>query len=513
MSCLQIPAFGEESFFENQENATARVWTIANAAGLFDRYCTLYLENGYTQKEYETRAGRRFAALQKGSEGVFLNAYSATDELCIVQEENCPYFAYEDLAGEALFPPQITQVKLKDYGMSYVIRLFDGRFVLIDGGFIYDSDCDALRETLLAQSAGKKPVIAAWILTHQHEDHFHCFLRFMEKYAGEAVIEKVLFNFPAHDDFAHYPELARDNSKIPDSRSVLRIPQLYAWLEKYAISTFTPHTGQKYRVGDAEIEFLASMDDTIHVTQNGNATSLVFRMELGSQVILWTADAGCSYARLDERYGCDLRADILQIPHHGFQSGKADAEIRTYDLVDPAVCLLPASRYVAYTFFCMYREGTRHLMRSPRVRELIDGEEQRTIVLPYTAREGAFAERESFMRLGAENSGARSWVFTNLSTARPEELCFTLLNMTVLPVRVRVELYFEDKKQAVRSLETEILGSSLKICPLTGGENAVLPPERHLHGNAPLAVRFLCDTPIVVSHPTHNAAYHSTQYQ
>ncbi len=510
MRGFSIPAFGESECFENQENTTARVWSITAAVELFEKYRALYLANGYAEKEAYQRDAHRYSALQKGNTGVFLNAYGGTDELRIVEEESCRYFSYEDRAGEALFAPQITQVKLDDYGMSYVIRLADGRFIVIDGGFIYDSDCDALHETLFAQSEGREPVIAAWILTHQHEDHFHCFLRFMEKYEGEVVIEKVLFNFPAHDDFAHYPELARDNSKIPDSRGFLRIPQLYAWLEKCAILAFTPHTGQKYRIGDADIEILGCMDDSIHLTHNGNATSLVFRMALGGQVILWTADAGCSYVRLDERYGDYLKADILQIPHHGFQSGQPEAEIRTYDLADAPVCLLPSSGYCAYTFFCIFREGTRHLMLSERVMELIDGDEQRTLVLPYTAKKGEREKRMRQIQLGVENNGARAFVFSGLNTGREEDLCFTLLNMTVLPVQVRVELYFEGKHPVRNAARFELGGSTLQICRLTGGENGVWAPDKCLPENAPFAVRFLCDTPIVVSHQTHAAAYHSS---
>jgi hypothetical protein len=289
----------------------------------------------------------------------------------------------------------------------------------------------------------------------------------------------------------------------------LRIPQLLAWAEKLAIPTFTPHTGQKYRIGDANIELLACMDDSIHVTKNGNATSLVFRMELGGQVILWTADAGCSYVRLDERYGEHLKADILQIPHHGFQSGKAEAEIRTYDLVRAPVCLLPTNSYCAYTFFCVFREGMRHLMLADYTEELIDGDEQRTLVLPYTARRGEREKRMREMALGLDNNGARSFVFSGLHTGCEEDLAFTLLNMTVLPVQVRVDIYLEGKRPMRNAAKLELGGSTLQICRLTGGENGILTPDKLLPENTPFAVRFLCDTPIVVSNQAHSAAYHS----
>lgn len=510
MSDLKIPAFGEKEVAETRENEKSTVWSLTDAAELFERYRALLIGMGYSERESYQQDTHRYSALQKGTDGVFLNAFGATDELRIVKEEDCRYFAFTDRAGAPRFSPEVTQVKLRDYGMSYVIRLADGRFILIDGGYEEDGDADALYDTLQARAEGNVPVIAAWILTHQHEDHFHCFLRFMEKYAAEVRVEKLLFNFPAHDDFVHYPELARDNARLPGSRGFFKIPQLFTLIEKNAIPVFTPHTGQKYRIGDADIEFLASIDDSIHVSQNGNSTSLVFRMELGGQVILWTADAACSHVRLAERYGNHLKADILQIPHHGFQSGTAEAEIRTYELADPEVCLLPSSRYCAYTFFCLFREGTKHLLLSERVREVIDGDEQRTLVLPYTAQGGGIEERRRLAALGLRNNGARAFVFTGLNTANAADLTFTLLNMTVLPVKVRVELFFEDKRNTLRGLYSEVPGSSLATCCLTGGENGILPPEKHLPEGVPFAVRFLCDTPIVASHPAHVAAYTSS---
>jgi hypothetical protein len=233
-------------------------------------------------------------------------------------------------------------------------------------------------------------------------------------------------------------------------------------------------------------------------------------MELGSQVILWTADAACSHVRLDERYGAYLKADILQVPHHGFQSGTPEAEIRTYDLAAAPVCLLPSDGYCAYTFFCIFREGSRHLMLSEHTQELIDGDEQRTLVLPYLPKKGARERRMREMALGIENNGARTFVFSELNSGCEEDLCFTLLNMTVLPVQVRVDLYFEGKNPIRNAARFELGGSSLQICRLTGGENGVLAPNKRLPEGVPFAARFLCDTPIVVTNKKHAAAYHST---
>ena len=115
------------------------------------------------------------------------------------------YFSYTDRFRGDMMAPQITQVHLEDFGLSYVIRLSDGRFIIFDGGWNFEPDRNRLFECLKAGSPDEKPVIAAWILTHPHGDHYLCFLGFMEQYGDQVVIEKFLFNFPEFDDIEHTP--------------------------------------------------------------------------------------------------------------------------------------------------------------------------------------------------------------------------------------------------------------------------------------------------------------------
>ena len=517
MEKIKIPAFNETDFFRNRESKNATVWTVKNAdENGFSSYCDLILENGYAKKEEYANDSHSFAAFEKDGEGVFLNCFGAIDELRIVIEENCNYFSFRDAELPNIVEPQITQIKLEDFGLSYAIRLSDGRFIVIDGGWNFEPDVERLFKCLKKDSPFEKPIIAAWILSHPHEDHFHCFIGFMEKYGSHVTLEKCLFNFPDTSDEVHYPRLDVDHEMLGNLYSY--IPMMLAAIEKNGATIYTTHTGQKFEIGDACLEILSSMDDTIHVTDNINATSLVIRMTLGGQTILWTNDAGFSYARLPERYGSYLKSDILQIPHHGFQSGTAAAEIAGYDLIKPKICFLPVSDYCAYTFFCPFREGTRHIMTADCVEELITGTVQRTITLPYTARREAKHETERKLALGLDNDGARSWIFTNLSTGREEDMIFTVLNTTLLPVEVNIELFFEDKKQVVKFIKAQVGGSSIKTFNIVGDEvdgNALyfsrsLLSQKGVPENAPFAVRFMCDTPIVVSHKDHQPTYRST---
>lgn len=65
----------------------------------------------------------------------------------------------------------------------------------------------------------------------------------MKKYAQCVDIERFLFNFPDHDDFAHYPVLENAPSPMGNLASFIWIPRMLEWIEKTGAPIFTPHTG------------------------------------------------------------------------------------------------------------------------------------------------------------------------------------------------------------------------------------------------------------------------------
>ncbi len=519
MKKITFPAFGEKIYHVNRENSRGIAMTVENADKmLFDKYSCLISESGYEKKEEYVNGSHHYAAFFNGDVGYFLNYYDGINELRIAEEEKCNYFSFSDNAGENKVQPQVTQLTLEDFGMSYAIRLSDGRFIIIDGGFNFEIDVDRLYDCLLKGSGGRKPNIALWIFSHAHEDHFHCFIGFMKKYGDQATVQKVLLNFPEYNDLERYPGLAGVSERFGDVSGVTNIPLMWEGVKKANAEAFMAHTGQKYTVGDAKMEILASTDDTIHVTNSINAQALIIRMELGGQTIIWATDSSFSYTRLPERYGEYLKADILQIPHHGFQSGTAEAEIEGYKLIGPKVCLLPTDDYIAYTFFCTFRKGTRFLMTAESVEEIITGSEQRTLTLPYAPDPEAKRRLKNKFDLGLDSDGARVWVFTELNTANDEDLIFTVLNTTVLPTTVRIELFFEDKSHLIKSLRVDVKGSTIKRFNILGDEvedfskwfSGASLRKKGLPGNASFAARFLSDTPVIVSNAKHQPTYRST---
>ena len=206
-----------------------------------------------------------------------------------------------------------------------------------------EPDADELFKTIKEGSPDEKPVIAAWILTHAHSDHFHCVMPFMDKYGELVTVERFMYNFPERDDLEHYPKLKHKDKRFVDSSIYTNIPLMEERIAKCGAKVYMPHTGQKYIIGDAVLEILSSIDDTIHVSDDINPTSLFIRMELGGQVILWSADASYSDGCIPDRYADYLKADILQIPHHGFGMGNPKKEIEGYEYIKPETCFLPVS--------------------------------------------------------------------------------------------------------------------------------------------------------------------------
>lgn len=525
MISVQIPAFGETEFFDNKMNETARVVLIPNSPECrFSEYCRLLMQSGFNQTELVSLPHRRFAAFQKDSSGVFLNFFANTDELQIVTEENCAYFSFSDNCMPATVQPELIQVKPAYYGLCDVVRLSDGRMIVIDIGDAQEESADNLYNRLKAESPYEKPVIAAWIFTHAHCDHYFGFFPFMDKYGDEVTIEKFFFTFPDADDKEHYPALTDFRNAINKwmkTEGVLVDEVLKMFIRRVkdmGTDVYMPHTGQSYQIGDASFTFLSAPDSTIHRSTGINQACLMFMMELAGQKIFFTADGSFGDARLPDRYGNELKADIMQVPHHGFGCGDNDEQIRGFRLVAPRTCLLPTEFDIAYTSFTTYHPGTNYLMTRLNMDELLTGEKDHVLPLPYSSDPAErFTYRQRYLE-GRDNSGARTWIFSDLNTSRKEDFFFSVFNGNFYKAELQVELYFENmqKKKVVIKSECPRLGVFRLNCLLHPEDDQARFDEPDfleqlaIPENTYFTVRFISNLPIVVSHRDHSPAYRST---
>lgn len=485
----------------------------------FQCHCARLEDSGFATEIRTTADGRCFCAYRRGQDGVFLNYYPATGEITAVVEENSPYFSFTDTSHHHNVLPQITQLHLEDFGMSYVIRLSDGRFLVIDGGRELIPDADRLMACLQESAQEKKTVIAAWIFTHPHPDHYYCFFSFLERHRERVEIQKIFLNFPEADALEYYPKLVSPRSREAGITVNAQMLRLQETIRELNVPVYYPHTGQVYRMGDATLEILASMDDTVGLSENINAASLVIRMELGGQITLWATDASFEAARLPQRYGNYLKADILQVPHHGFGIGAPAANIAGYQLIAPQVCLLPVSDFNAFTAFCAFKACTQYLMTKCDVKEMITGETTRTLTLPYTPDPQGAEQLRSRYDAGQENAGARTWVFTELNTAKSEDFVFTVLNGTHVNAEISIELFFANGLKTIRFIKATVLPLRIRTICITDPNDverdaAYYNPwsidKNEIPAASPFAVRFMSNIPVVISHKDHRDSYHTS---
>ncbi len=204
-------------------------------------------------------------------------------------------------------------------GLSHVIRLTDGSFIVIDGGHDREMNDELLYETLKKQAPNPEHiVISAWIFTHTHGDHVGTFLLFDH---SDVTVERFICNFPQSSVSAN-----------GDGGSTASV-----WAKmttKYPNAKIThAHPGQVFNIRNAKITIYWSMD-LFYPTEFTffNESSLVFSVELEGHKIMYLGDMGpTSNTTVLRIYGSALESEIVQTAHHGFEG----ANYSTYSTIKP----------------------------------------------------------------------------------------------------------------------------------------------------------------------------------
>ncbi len=515
---IKFPAFNEENAKAVKVNKNADIYKVFETNGdAFNKYCDLFSENGYILKEQTDNGVYKYSAFLKDNEGVFVNYFNKSNELYIVAERDCRYFDFTDKPRENCVAPQITQLTQEDYGMCYVIRLSDGRFIVIDAGNNFEPDIYRLMNCLKEGSPYEKPIIACWIITHEHGDHYLGYIGFDDKYNGEYVVESFILNFMEIDD-ERFPGANITDWRLETNTSrEVNVPIMFNKMKESGAPIIMGHTGQIFNIGDAKLEFLSSLDETVdYMRANINCTSLVFKMELGGQSILWTGDSTFSEAKLPQRYGEYLKTDILQVPHHGFEGPVTDVEVLGYELNAAHTAFIAVSEFNAYTTIDTYRKGPRYLYEfSNDIVEIIVGDEGKTITLPYTPAPYKRLEFKEKFREGLSRSGAKTWFFDNLRIENEEDVTFNFLNIVNKKATVMVEMYFLDSKQNLADIRIELKGGLEKI-NITDKESIITdsvwfswmnPDVKGFPTEGEFAVRFISNVPIIISNKNRKETY------
>ena len=241
--------------------------------------------------------------------------------------------------------PSFTMMGISDAGypggMSFIYKLADGSFFIIDGGMCAnrtgsnecggDPSINRLFKTL--QSLADDPdkiVISGWLITHIHNDHAGAFIDLAEKseYLSKITIKKVIYSQPADDDMKDGNQPKRLNW-MPNALTKMKIEK-----------TVKAHPGQVFYFADLQLTILGTHDliKPTKISRHNNA-SIVSMVEFGGKKMLFLADAeGDANAKLDTLYGATLDADVVQVAHHGYDNTNAGI---IYKHVTPSIVLWP----------------------------------------------------------------------------------------------------------------------------------------------------------------------------
>lgn len=363
----------------------------------FNDYVGRLHQNGYSNYAENSVGKNRFITLTKeetvvncayfDSTGVTSIISEPRGALCVREQDN----TYTDRGIQTLLTGMKLCEDVATEGMGFVIRLCDGRFVIVDGGMgdREHIDSNKLMNILNEQKPAdaEKPMIAAWIFTHLHGDHVGVFNCFSIDHHDEVEIQNFYYNFPSE------AEMARSESSYMLDTGELRLHRYYQFVD--CMNEYYPdvprikvHTGNRFYAANAAFEVLYAQEDMLPdniCSTNLNNSSIIFKMTVGGQTMFWTGDTDTvAIDAVMKNFGPYLKSDILQMPHHGM-----NGTVEFFSEINPSYAILPFHEK-GYAQVSLMKQNI-WLLASPELKQLIDtGRGMWTIPLPYEPEAGTY---------------------------------------------------------------------------------------------------------------------------
>ena len=272
----------------------------------------------------------------------------------------------EQTTGDEIVPPAPAPVALYQLApepnsllQSYVIKTQNGKLIVIDGGIDGDGkDRDPYMPAALRAIAGVGQdeyfEVEAWFLSHAHKDHMYELSKMLSEYSADSnyKINNIYFDFPEFgtQEYAAQNgdmEISQIRENMGKYGQVIgaQVPEgstYYDQLNGAVINAESVAKGLSFEIDGVRFDVLQTWD-AADGTSNINDTSLVIRMVVGEQSVLFLNDLGAiGGRRLLAKYGDALKSDIVQMAHHG--QGGVNKDV--YVAIDAQVHLWPTPIWV-----------------------------------------------------------------------------------------------------------------------------------------------------------------------
>ena len=380
----------------------------------YTSYLSTLASNGYTKSAEYTIGDNQYALYEKvGAYSVYVSylgykpsSWGGSARMRVfVESYGSAYNFNKEAITASVCSSKIWQLDVdnsggENGGMSYVIRLTDGTFIVIDGGYATDKEAQNLYSILNYNNPnGGNPVIRAWFLTHTHNDHAGVLGNFAKSYASNVTVEGFYYNFPGND------VTGDDNT---DTVTVDGVYDIERYMSRFAgaIRYRKLHSGMTIGFAGVTATILGTHEDVCqsyydgmtlekNTFQDGNDTSTVIKFTVGAQTFMVLGDARMHMSdQLLATYPASvLKSDIVQFSHHGYTGARDEL----YQAIDADVVLWPmdvvnyskASEDTYSTLFKNYYNNdsisANDYVRKNAV-EVIPSYENVCLTMPYTAK-------------------------------------------------------------------------------------------------------------------------------
>lgn len=210
--------------------------------------------------------------------------------------------------------------------LSCIIETSQGKLIVVDGGF--GEDAGYLSNQIMARGGH----VSAWLLTHPHGDHVGAIHAILDDHNRQITIGGIYYSLAEPEWYTS-----------ADAQDAEMAHALINTLRQQPAEMLHGDIGKGYEimVDDVRIEVLNNRYDIAH--DAGNNASMVYRITINGKTIVFLGDLGEEGGnRLVAEYGEGLKADIVQMAHHGQDGVGANV----YQAINPTVCVWPTPQWL-----------------------------------------------------------------------------------------------------------------------------------------------------------------------